>query len=151
MPFYAYFFSKSRYMTFTTALQTSQMTFAISADEMTTSVLLVERWLVQQQLFKQQQGLIEKREKELEALKKENLQLSDELDKLKKRSSQNSSVPPSQDLLKKPSDKSKRKKGKKRGPKYNHIGKTRNGFGEPDRIEQLWRICAVREDGVGHV
>ena len=40
-------------------------------------------------------------------------------------------------LLKKPSDKSKRKKGKKRGPKYNHPGQTRNGFGEPDQIIPL--------------
>ena len=39
--------------------------------------------------------------------------------------------------MKKPSDKSKRKKGKKRGPKYNHPGKTRNGFGVPDHREQL--------------
>jgi hypothetical protein len=41
-------------------------------------------------------------------------QLNEQLDKLKNRSSQNSSVPPSTDQLKKPSDKSKRKKGKKR-------------------------------------
>ncbi len=47
------------------------------------------------------------------------------------------SIPPSQDLLKKPSDKSKRKKGKKRGPKYNHPGKTRNGFGTPDQVVSL--------------
>ncbi len=35
--------------------------------------------------------------------------------------------------MKKPSDKSKRSRGKKRGPKYNHPGKTRNGFGTPDK------------------
>jgi len=33
-------------------------------------------------------------------------------------------------------DKSKRKKEKKRG-KYDHPGKTRNGFGEPDEVEKL--------------
>lgn len=63
--------------------------------------------------------------------------MKDSLEKLKNRSSQNSSVPPSGDQVKKPSDKNKRKKGKKRGSKYNHQGKTRNGFGEADNIEQL--------------
>ena len=67
----------------------------------------------------------------------DNPQQKEERDKLKNRSSQNSSVPPSSDLLKKPSDKSKRKKGKKRGPKYNHPGQTGNGFGEPDQIIPL--------------
>ena len=47
------------------------------------------------------------------------------------------SVPPSSDQLKKPSDKSKRKKGKKRGPKYDHAGKTRNRFGQPDKVVPL--------------
>lgn len=65
------------------------------------------------------------------------VELTDSLDKLKNRDSNNSSVPPSADQLKKPSDKSKRKRGKKRGPKYDHVGKTRNGFGEPDEVEKL--------------
>jgi hypothetical protein len=65
---------------------------------------------------------------------KEIEQLKEERDKLKNRDSKNSSVPPSSDQLRKPSDKSKRKKGKKRGAKYNHEGKTRNGFGEPDQV-----------------
>jgi len=112
-------------------------------------VLLVSWMIKQQQLLKQQQDRLEKQQRELDALKEENAQLSDELNKLKKRSSQNSSVPPSQDLIKKPSDKSKRKKGKKRGPKYNHCGKTRNGFGVPDHREQLLpSVCPACGDDV---
>ncbi len=104
---------------------------------MATTVLMVE-WIVKQlQMLKEKQSQIESQERQIEALKKENEQLKESLDKLKNRSSENSSIPPSQDLLKKPSDKSKRKKGKKRGPKYNHPGKTRNGFGKPDQIVSL--------------
>ena len=104
---------------------------------MATTVLMVE-WIVKQlQMLKEKQSQIESQERQIEALKKENEQLKDSLDKLKNRDSQNSSTPPSQDLLKKPSDKSKRKKGKKRGPKYNHSGKTRNGFGKPDQVVSL--------------
>jgi len=81
-------------MTYTSASQTEQMTFAIEADEMAISVMLVS-WLVkQQQLIKQQQDLIEKQKKELEALKEENAQLKDSREQLKNRSDQNSSVPP---------------------------------------------------------
>jgi DNA-binding protein H-NS len=65
--------------------------------------------------------LIEEQQQEIEKLK-------EALDKLKNRNSSNSSTPPSADLLKKPSDKSKRKKGKKRGSKYDHPGKTRFGI-----------------------
>jgi DNA-binding protein H-NS len=93
------------------------------------------RW--QQQLLKQQQRLIEEQQSQIEAQQEQIEQLKDSLDKLKNRSSQNSSVPPSSDQLKKPSDKTKRKKGKKRGPKSDHPGKTRNGFGQPDKVEQL--------------
>jgi hypothetical protein len=85
--------------------------------------------------------------RQFEALQKENEELKDSVDKLKNRSSQNSSVPPSTDQVKKPSDKSKRKKGKKRGPKYNHPGTTRNGFGTPDLVESLelenCRVCGA--------
>ena len=63
--------------------------------------------------------------------------MAEELDKLKNRWSKNSFTPPIQDQLKKPSDKAKRKKGKKRGPKYDHPGKTRNGFGRLDHVENL--------------
>ncbi len=105
------------YMTFTATLQTEELTFAVRRDGE-----LCAAGVKQQQLIKEQQARIEKQQKELEALNEENLQLKNELDKLKNRSSQNSSVPPSQDIVKKPSDKSKRKKGKKRGPKYNHCG-----------------------------
>ena len=109
----------------------------VADEELTLNVMLVE-WLVKlQQQLSLQQRLIEKQQKQLSAQQQEIEQLKEEQDKLKNRSSQNSSVPPSSDLLKKPSDKSKRKKGKKRGPKYNHPGKTRNGFGEPDQIISL--------------
>lgn len=100
-------------------------------------VLLVEWMVKQQQQLSVSQRLIEEQRGALEALRKENEQLKDTLDQLKNRSSQNSSVPPSADQIKKPSDKSQRKKGKKRGPKYDHPGTTRNGFGEPDKVEQL--------------
>lgn len=104
---------------------------------MATTVLMVE-WIVKQlQMLKEKQSQIESQQRQIEALEKEKEQLKDSLDKLKNRDSQNSSIPPSQDLLKKPSDKSKRKKGQKRGPKYNHPGKTRNGFGTPDLVVPL--------------
>ncbi len=57
--------------------------------------------------------------------------LSEKLRKLTQRNSQNSSQPPSSDGYKKPS-RPKKKPGRKRGPKYNHPGKTRNGFGYVD-------------------
>lgn len=51
-------------------------------------------------------------------------------------------MPPSSDLLKKPSAKNKEKSKKKRGPKYDHPGSTRNGFGQPDKIEIIsMRSC----------
>lgn len=107
------------------------------SEEMARILFMVELVLKQLQLLKKKQNEIEDKQNQIENLLKENEQLKDELEKLKNRSSQNSSIPPAQDLLKKPSDKSKRKKGKKRGPKYNHLGKTRNGFGDPDRIIAL--------------
>ncbi len=57
-------------MTFTAALQTSQMTSAIPADEMANYLLVIEWMVKQQQLLKQQQARIEKQQKELEALGK---------------------------------------------------------------------------------
>ncbi len=115
----------------TIASETTMSATAVAPIEgMATTVLMVE-WMVKQlQLLKEKQ-------RQIEALQQENEQLKDSLDKLKNRDSQNSSIPPSQDILKKPSDKSKRKKGKKRGPKYNHPGNTRNGFGTPDKVVSL--------------
>lgn len=124
-------------MTKTTSPQTEPLTEAAQFDGMAIPVLMVE-WIVkQQQQILQQQRLLEEQQRQIEGLQKENEELKDSLDKLKNRSSQNSSVPPSTDQLKKPSDKSKGKKGKKRGPKYDHPGKTRNGFGQADKIEHL--------------
>ncbi len=116
---------------------TRAATAVAPTEEMATSVLMVELIVKQLQLLKKKQVEIEDKQRQIENLLQENEQLKDSLDKLKNRSSQNSSVPPSQDLLKKSSDKSQRKKGKKRGPKYNHPGKTRNGFGTPDQVVPL--------------
>ncbi|MBO1350019.1 MAG: hypothetical protein EBE86_022770 [Hormoscilla sp. GUM202] len=52
-------------MTFTAAPQTSQVAFPVSADEMAISVVLVEKIVKQQQLLKQQQGLISTQNQEL--------------------------------------------------------------------------------------
>jgi transposase len=58
-------------------------------------------------------------------------------------------MPPSADQLKKPSNKSQPKKGKKRGPKYDHPGKTRNGFGEADILIELQALsCRVPQAAV---
>lgn len=104
---------------------------AIAPEEMATTVLLIGEWLLkQQQQLKQQQRQLEEQQRLIEAQQQQIEQLNEALDRLKKRSSANSSIPPSADQLKKPSNKSKRKKGKKRGPKYDHPGKTRNGFGK---------------------
>src|SRR4028119_1408684 len=85
--------------------------------------LLIELVLKQQQQISAQQQQIEF--------------LKDELSKLKNRNSHNSSLPPSKGLLKKPSRKDARKPGKKRGPKYDHPGSTRNGFGQANQIVRL--------------
>ena len=54
--------------------------------------------------------------------------LSEKLKKVTGRTSETSSQPPSADGPKKP-NRDKRKPQRKRGPKYSHPGKTRNGFG----------------------
>ena len=120
-----------------TATGYSQPVMTVADEQLATNVLLVE-WLVKlQQQLSLKQRLIEQQQQQISAQQQEIEQLKEERDKLKNRSSQNSSVPPSSDLLKKPSDKSRRKKGNKRGPKYNHPGTTRNGFGIPDQIVTL--------------
>ena len=111
---------------------------AIATQKMAQVMLSLAEWLLkQQQQLKQQQRKLQEKQQLVEQQQQEIAQLKEALDKLKNRTSSNSSTPPSADLLKKPSDKSKRKKGKKRGPKYDHPGKTRNGFGEPDKIIEL--------------
>ncbi len=122
---------------------TSAAELATAVPQMAATVLMIGEWLLkQQQQLKEQQRLIEAQQQEIE-------QLKEALDKLKNRTSSNSSIPPSADQLKKPSDKSKRKKGKKRGPKYDHPGKTRNGFGEPDQIIELeLETCPVCQAAV---
>ncbi len=79
----------------------------------------------------------EKLRKELVELKKEIEKLKEKLKKLNQRTSENSSQPPSSDGYKKKVAKTFGQKGKKRGPKYDHVGKTRNGFGRVDEIVDL--------------
>lgn len=111
---------------------------AIAAEKMAQAMLSLAEWLLkQQQQLKQQQRKLQEKQQLIEDQQQEIEQLKEALSKLKNRTSSNSSTPPSADRLLKPSDKSKRKKGKKRGPKYDHPGKTRNGFGEPDKIIEL--------------
>ena len=123
---------------------------AIAAEEMATTVLRIGEWLLkQQQQLKQQQRKLEEKQQLIEEQQQEIEQLKEALGKLKNRDSSNSSIPPSADQLKKPSNKSKPKKGKKRGPKYDHPGKTRNGFGEPDRLIELQALsCRVCQAAV---
>jgi hypothetical protein len=70
-------------------------------------------------------------------------ELQEELNRLKNRNSSNSSQPPSQDYYK---QKKVVKKPKKRGPKYGHQGKTRNGFETVDHYVQLG-VCECPECG----
>ena len=122
----------------TAALISQPLEIAIVIEEMAQTVVLIGEWLLkQQQQLKQQQRKLEEKQQLIEEQQQEIEKLKEALDKLKNRSSSNSSIPPSAEQLKKPSDKNKRKKGKKRGPKYDHPGKTRNGFGEPDRVIEL--------------
>jgi len=122
----------------TASLATLALTAAATLERMANTVLPIGEWLLkQQQQLKHQQRLLEEQQRQLETQQKQIEELTDSLDKLKNRSAQNSSIPPSAEQLKKRSDKSKRKKGKKCGPKYDHAGKTQNGFGEPDQVEKL--------------
>jgi transposase len=116
-------------------------------------VLSLGEWLLkQQQQLKQQPRKLAEKQRLIEEQQQEIEQLKEALDQLKNRTSSNSYTPPSADLLLKPSDKSKRKKGKKRGPKYDHPGKTRNGFGEPDQIIELeLETCPVCQAAVESV
>lgn len=123
---------------------------AIAVEKMVQTMLSLREWLLkQQQQLKQQQRKLAEKQQLIEEQQQEIEQLKEALSKLKNRSSSNSSTPPSADQIKKPSDKSKRKKGKKRGPKYDHPSKTRNGFGEPDHIIELQpERCPVCQAGV---
>jgi len=134
----------------TAAVTNQPQEIAIAVEKMAIAVLSLGEWLLQQQQqLKQQQRKQEEKQQLIEEQQQQIEQLQEALDKLKNRSSSNSSMPPSADLLKKPSDKSKREKSKKRGPKYHHPGKTRNGFGQPDRIIELeLETCPVCQGAV---
>ena len=122
----------------TASLFSQPVEIAIAVEKMAHTVLSLGEWLLkQQQQLQQQQRKLTEKQQLIEEQQQEIEQLKEALDKLKNRDSSNSSIPPSADQLKKPSDKSKRKKGFKRGPKYDHPGKTRNGFGQPDKIIEL--------------
>ncbi|EAM50311.1 IS66-like element ISCwa4 family transposase [Crocosphaera watsonii] len=121
----------------TNATIDSKLVRAIADEQLANNVFMIE-WLVKaQQQLSLQQRLIDQQQQQISTQQQEIEKLKEERDKLKNRNSKNSSVPPSSDQLKKPSDKKKRKKGFKRGPKYDHPGKTRNGFGQPDKIVPL--------------
>ncbi len=121
----------------TNATIDSKLVRAIADEQLANNVFMIE-WLVKaQQQLSLQQRLIDQQQQQISTQQQEIEKLKEERDKLKNRNSKNSSVPPSSDPLKKPSDKKKRKKGFKRGPKYDHPGKTRNGFGQPDKIVPL--------------
>ena len=62
--------------------------------------------------------------------------LTEKLRKLSGRTSETSSQPPSSDGVKKP-NRDQQKPQRKRGPKYNHPGTTRNGFGWVDHAVLL--------------
>jgi DNA-binding protein H-NS len=131
-------------------LRSEPVEIAIAVEKMAMAMQSLAEWLLkQQQQLQQQQRKLQEKQQLIEQQQQEIEQLKEVLDKLKNRNSSNSSTPPSADLLKKPSDKSKRKKGKKRGPKYDHPGKTRNGFGEPDQIIELeLETCPVCQAAV---
>jgi len=62
--------------------------------------------------------------------------LNEKLRRLSGRASETSSQPPSADGVKKP-NRDPQAPPRKRGPKYNHPGKTRNGFGWVDHTVPL--------------
>ncbi|MEG4211705.1 IS66 family transposase, partial [Microcoleus sp. S13_B4] len=106
-----------------TALTNQPVEIPIVVEKMAIAVLSLGEWLLkQQQQLKQQQRKLAEKQRLIEEQQQEIEQLKEALEKLKNRTSSNSSTPPSAELLLKPSDKSKRKKGKKRGPKYDHPG-----------------------------
>jgi hypothetical protein len=73
---------------------------------------------------------------QLSQLQAEVEQLKEALRKLSSRTSENSSQSPSTDGYKKKSKEIKRRR-KKQGPKYGHVGKTRNGFASVDHKIEL--------------
>ncbi len=110
----------------------------------------IELTMGQQQRLKQYEEQLAAQQQKIETQQQQLERIKEELSKLKNRTSENSSVPPSQDLLKKPSRKGKG--GKKRGPKYDHPGYTRNGFGQADQVQGLSvEICPVCQEAVAEV
>jgi len=80
----------------------------------------------------------------LDAVEKELAELKEKLNKLQGKTSENSSQPPSQDGYKKKNKALRTKVKRKKGPKYGHEGKTRNGFGQVDNwLEINVETCPV--------
>ncbi len=95
----------------TNATIDSKLVRAIADEQLANNVFMIE-WLVKaQQQLSLQQRLIDQQQQQISTQQQEIEKLKEERDKLKNRNSKNSSVPPSSDQLKKPSDKKKRKKG----------------------------------------
>jgi hypothetical protein len=91
-----------------------------------------------------------KQQERIEQLEQQVKELQEAIGKLKQRSSENSSQPPSQDGYKKSNRASG--KGKKRGPKYGHPGTTRNDFAWVDHAVELpVSECPVCGAAVGRV
>ncbi|ASC70527.1 hypothetical protein XM38_014660 [Halomicronema hongdechloris C2206] len=76
----------------------------------------------------EQRAETERLKERVKALEEQFERLNEKLRKLSERTSETSSQPPSSDGPKKP-NRDPQKPQRKRGPKYNHPGKTRNGFG----------------------
>lgn len=105
--------------------------------------------------YQAQRQYQEEMEKSLTKLRTELEELKERLQKLGNRTSETSSQAPSSDKFKK---KSKAKgfgeqtKGKKRGPKYGHEGRTRNGFESVDhQVELTINKCPVCGSSVERV
>ena len=86
----------------------------------------------------EQRAETERLKQRVKELEEQFERLSEKLRKLSERSSETSSQPPSADGPKK-RNRDPQKPSRKRGPKYNHPGRTRNGFGWIDhRVLQYY-------------
>jgi DNA-binding protein H-NS len=114
------------------------------------TVLSLAEWLFkQQQQLQQQLGKLAEKQQPPFEQQQEIEQLKEALVKLKNRDSSNRNIPRLADQLLKPRDKRRRKKGFKRGPKYDHPGKTRNGSAQADQIPELEReTCRMSQAAV---
>ena len=87
--------------------------------------------------YQQHQAENQQLREQLETLQTDLEQLKEKLQKLTNRTSENSSQSSSQDGPKKKTKAQQPGKGRKRGPKFNHRGKTRNHFERVDHKREL--------------